>query len=555
MVMVPILKLRLGRHTAITALTLAAGGGLLGGIAAMQAAAPVAPPPYLRNFPSFAPAITPQMPGDVDIGLKKKLEAAGRFADVQREFDLYSWQMFLALAWPTDNQGRAAPKITANAFGAPHWTLWNNSSAIFQTDGSRPAACATPGVKMLTLTRDLSRPVSRGLQPFSTALVSNADPRKTRFLGVVSAVGELNAGNLSEIDQAFSGPLIDQNGEFVFYEIMIDPNETNYLCANSLYNINGQVKFSNDKKTVAMPSGTPNQDWSGSFELKFAWRILKPGQDDFSRFYTTPAVVMDQGKDGKPVERKVVVGLVGMHIGHKSETSPQWIWSTFEQVDNLDVDPVAHPKLKPSFTDPNCPLCAVNQLPVAKNGVYPRIPTQAWRAIPIPRDKIALNTQVQAVLRQMGSVWQYYELIDTQWPTEPGAAPSAWDSGLPLSAANKPGGHPTPVMLTNITMETYFQKGNQPACKSEELPNNVSCPSGPADPPVWNAWLNASKTPVKPGVNTLTFITESCTGCHSSAGVWTSYDPVKKTGQQSGQLTADFSWLLAQKAAWNNVKP
>jgi hypothetical protein len=36
----------------------------------------------------------------------------------------------------------------------------------------------------------------------------------------------------------------------------------------------------------------------------------------------------------------------------------------------------------------------------------------------------------------------------------------------------------------------------------------------------------------------------------------TSYDPVKKTGTntQSGQLTADFSWLLAQKAAWNNVK-
>jgi hypothetical protein len=44
-----------------------------------------------------------------------------------------------------------------------------------------------------------------------------------------------------------------------------------------------------------MPFGTPHQDWSGSTELKFAWRILQKGKDDFSRFYTTPAVVIDQG--------------------------------------------------------------------------------------------------------------------------------------------------------------------------------------------------------------------------------------------------------------------
>jgi hypothetical protein len=36
-------------------------------------------------------------------------------------------------------------------------------------------------------------------------------------------------------------------------------------------------------------------------------------------------------------------------------------------------------------------------------------------------------------------------------------------------------------------------------------------------------------------------------GCHSSAGIYTSYtDPKHNT--QSGPLTADFSWLMAQKA-------
>ena len=544
---------KIGWRALTSALVGLVGGGALFAAGAINAAAPVKPA-YLAAFPYFAPKVTPQMPGDVDIALKTQLENAKKFPQVQREFDLYSWQMFLALNWPTNNQGQAAPALTDTKFGAPHWTLWHNSADIFQTDGAKPKACGLePKARTLVLTREMAKPVSKGLAAFSAQATASTDPRTTRFLGVVSAVGELNAGNLaqlSEIGQAFTGPLIDQNGEFVFYEIMIDPNEVGYLCDKGLYNINGQVDFSKAGGTVDMPIGTPQQDWSGSFELKLAWRILKPGKDDFSRFYTTPAVVMDQGPDGKPVERKVIVGLVGMHIGHKSTTSPQWIWSTFEQVDNLDVDNVANPNLSPSFFDPNCPICAVNQLPQpGANGVYPRIPTQVSRAIPIPGDKLALNAQAQAALKQQGSVWQYYALIDTQWPTSPKTPPSPWDGGLPNSVVNKPGGNPTPVMLTNITMETYFQTGNQQACHGQERPAGVNCP---AVPPVWSSTLNNKPPPLVKTAhpNTLTFQSESCMGCHSSAGIYTSYDPKTQTGTQSGQLSADFSWLPSQKASW-----
>ena len=187
--------------------------------------------------------------------------------------------MFLALNWPTDSTGKPAARITDSGPGlAPAWTLWHASSSIFQTDGAPPQACsAPPAARKLVLRRDLSKPVSHGLRPFSSQAIANADHRQKRFLGVMSAVGELNAGNLgSDIKQAFSGPLIDQNNEFVFYEIMIDPNEVNYLCANRLYNINGQVAFSKAGGKVAMPWGVDSQDGSGSFELKLAWRILKP---------------------------------------------------------------------------------------------------------------------------------------------------------------------------------------------------------------------------------------------------------------------------------------
>jgi hypothetical protein len=545
--------------TAVVAIGLFATAGTM-------EAAPPARPADLANFPNFAPTLTPQLPGDVDVTLKTQLEAAKKFSQVQREFDLYSWQMFLALNWPTNDQGRAARRITDTKFGAPFWTLWHSSSSIFQTDGAPPQACGDPpAARRLTLRRDLSKPVSRGLRPFSAAATANADHRRKRFLGVFSAGGELKAATaLEETDPAFSGPLFDQNGEIVFYEIMIDPNEVDYLCANNLYNINGQLAFSQNGGKVVMPSGSQNIDRSGAWELKLAWRILKDADIKGGRYHMMPATVIDQGH----VERNVTVGLVGMHIGHKTASSPQWVWSTFEQVDNVEVDPVAHPNLNPSFFDPNCWICAVNQEPAAdSNGVYPTTPTQVWRAIAIPPDKRALNAQAQAALRKIGSVWQYYQLIDTQWPTDPSTPPSAWNGGLPDAVANKPGGDPTPVFLTNITMETYFQGANlfpgtqtspvnQIACNGAEVTGGGPCPaSGPAVPPVWTSPLNNSNNPVKPGINTLIFATESCMGCHSSAGIWTSYDPKTGNGTQSGQLSGDFSWLMSQKAHYFGGAP
>ncbi len=547
--------------------TVAAAGAVvaaIGAVALPVALARQAPtlPAYLQSFPDFNPAITAQMPGDVDPGLKAKLEQAQKFPQVQREFDLYSWQMFLALNWPTNDTGQAAKTFTDTSFGSPHWTLWQSSPEIFQTDGATPSACSQGATRKLATTRTaLAKPISKGLPAFSAAAVKT-DHRKTRFLGVISAVGELNASTqLSEIGQAFTGPLIDQNGEFVFYEILIDPNEVNYICANSLYNINGQVAFSqNGTQSVSMPWGDASQDWSGVFELKLAWRIMTK-KDDLSRYYTMPAVVMDQTPKG-PKERPVTVGLVGMHIAHKTTSSPQWIWSTFEHVDNLDVDDVANPNLKPSFYDPNCQICTVNQLPQQdSNGIYPRTPVQAWRAVPIPSDKQALNAQVRTALAGLGSVFQYYQLVDTQWPTSPTTPPTPYTTGLPGSVANKPGGQPTPTYLTNITMETYFQGGAEEACNAQEgVPNSVNClnpPSTPnpaASPQIWTSPMNNSGTAGLPGLHTQIFGTESCMGCHSSAGIYSSYTPATPTAPasstKSGQLTGDFSWLFSQKAAW-----
>jgi hypothetical protein len=540
---------KLRRAASLAALGLLAAGAVAVPLVLQAQTLKSAPTPaYLAAFPNFAPGVTAQMPGDVDVALKTSLEKAGKFPLVQREFDLYSWQMFFAVNWPTNKAGQPAPALGQTAFGPPKWSWWNTSPQIYQTDGAVPAACAAPGQLRAAAKPNLAKPLFVGLSAFP-AEAAAADPQTTRFLGVISAVGNVTVNTpMNDIKQAFTGPLIDQNGEFVYYEILIDPNEVDYLCANKLYNINGQVDFAKAVGSVNMPSGQDGRDWSGSFEIKIAWKVLGKN-DDPSRFFTMDGYIKDEAADNSEVNRKVRLGLVGLHIGHKSLTSPQWIWSTFEQVDNLGNDPVGHPGFGPSFSNPGCPLCAVNQTPVADGkGVYPRIPVQAWRAIPIPDDKVALNAQVRAAMAKTGSVWQYYQLIDTQWPTQPGP-PASPTGPLPAAVANKPGGEPTPAYLTNITMETYFQGGNAVACTQTE--GNPGCkPKQPAS----TGFLIAKGTVPAgiPSASTTIFATESCTGCHSSAGIYTSYDPATKTFTQSGPLTGDFSWLMAQKAQWKN---
>ena len=93
------LSLRSSKHILAAAVATVA-------IAAAQPAAAQSRPAYLANFPNIAPNLTPgQLPGDVDTAMQKDLEKKSEFAKVQRLFDLWSWQAFLSLNWPTNDQG------------------------------------------------------------------------------------------------------------------------------------------------------------------------------------------------------------------------------------------------------------------------------------------------------------------------------------------------------------------------------------------------------------------------------------------------------------------
>ncbi len=476
--------------------------------------APASPPHQLFAF-------SPVIPSDVDSGQIGTLMKESKVAQAQRAFDVFSWQQFLAMNWPTGEQGKSAPGITDTAFGPPAWLRWHESSEVFREGGQPPA----PG-ELLTVKP--SRQAVTWRHGVALGSLSTTD-RSTRVLSTVSATQKLTS--LDDTQQAFSHPIWDQNGNVVFYEILLNDAETQYIVQNKLYSLDGQIAFASNHNAINLPAGIFNDTKQvGAIELKLAWKVLDAAAGDSAqRYFTSQAVVLDADKSW----RKVTVGLVGMHISHKTGSSPQWVWSTFEHVDNLQVNSLdtvtvggKEQSLRASFNNADCETCLVNTYPPAQDAATGKKRTQIARAVPIPDATRQLNEQVQSKLREIKSVWQYYELINTQWPTDPSApATTPGPDTLPGSVENKSGGKPTPVFLTNSVMETYFQGGNQKVSTQEQ-----GSPAGPKE---------------------RLFATESCMGCHYSAGIANSFTTSPngtKTAVFSGPTTSDFSWLFQKRA-------
>jgi hypothetical protein len=237
--------------------------------------------------------------------------------------------------------------------------------------------------------------------------------------------------------------------------------EFNYIVAHKLYNSASQKP----PFVISFPPGNNTTSEVGSVHVKAAWKILNlsgPGQrDDASRFYTAQALIYTPGI---PSAFQATVGLVGLHIAHKTMSRPEWIWSTFEQVDNAadapdkpgqPIPPPPNPPNQYSFTNWNCPIA---QCPPPNKQVdqTSNQPVQVLRVTPIVDTK-TLNAQFQQALRAWNpkNVWQYYQLVSTQWPTKPSNTTAFGD--------------PRPAFLANTVIETFFQ-GPSPAHPTSQDP-------------------------------------------------------------------------------------
>jgi hypothetical protein len=483
----------------------------------------------------------------------------------QRLFDIFAWRSFIALNWAAARNGAPDPGKGFEDQKTPKvWEFWEPTAAVFKADGSRPDWLGTD---------------QHSLDHFKAGW--RATP------------------SVDEGKQAFSGPLIDQNGHWVHYVSFMNHGEFDYLVEHELYNLEGQAAYQRDH-SIEFPQNDDSR--AGAIEIKLAWKVLTPQEVNSHRFLVrelpvveyVPAGVADSSpvnadstggalkvppahKSGKTADNieagkgkagtatskvtRETLGLIGMHIAMRTRSSPQWIWATFEQIDNTRLDrhsgDASHPlPAHPSLSNPDNPLVLVgaNVLP-AFNAVGPNGPINDWdeskpiapvevlRLVPPPQGTDAINVIAQSFLGEKGSVFRYYELNGTQWPTHPNAkAVPGGQGSAPESINFKMPGEVVPVYLTNATMETYFQHGFQAAAPLEQDDRTAL---------IFDT--------------TMVFGTESCAGCHYSAGACIGFRkdasgkllhddkgnklPIFGQNGNSGLTgNANFSWLLQLEA-------
>jgi len=315
------------------------------------------------------------------------------------------------------------------------WGTYREAYELYRIDNAAPAAFASPAV-----TNTVCGPAAPGI----------------KFLMMASKSGTL----LQDADQAFSFPLVDQNNNYVYYEIRFNADQYEFVRRNGL-DLAKNLMAAEMKAPIAMPISAAKPCREGAVMLKAAWKQMTSA-DDPSRYYTVKAKILQ--KSNAPCA-DVTMGLVAFHIGHKVDGFAQWIWSSFEQVDNVPNDDGSRPAGRMTFNngtaDPQTVGGWANR-PDSKQLLAPgdRKKAQVTRLNPIPTtpagsSTVDLNKFYREALAK--TVWTNYQLVITQWP----AAPVPKDKFKPKENQGvypQDSGGPFPVNnAVNTAMETFFQ--------------------------------------------------------------------------------------------------
>jgi hypothetical protein len=393
----------------------------------------------------------------------------------------FAWQEFIYANWKADpnNPGTPDPNAQPSSFGTPNDT----SATVWES--------------FLGASQVFSQPVS------DTAAAWSAKRPQVITLTRLSKLGD---AVLDSIGQAGDGKWItDQRGLPAFYDIRLNQDEYDYITKNvfagsDLTTFAGQSACAsqpgkNGRGGFNLPAGNASGNTDvdclgnvttygqgvGTMEIKAAWVVL-PADGSLNYRYKT-AIAQYTLPGGAPTQ--ATMGLVGLHIIHKVPGADQFIWATFEQIDN-DPDnnngnPVA-PTLPPNsnqkpspgytFFNPKCNpqtdtyyKCVPNTLPgvpcpVGKPptpGCFPySAPMQITRMTAVDSQANQVTGYAWSLL-PANSVFNYYRLIDVQWPNS--ASPVPPQSRVPLSTGDITPSSATRI-VANTTLETYMQTKN-----------------------------------------------------------------------------------------------
>ena len=336
-----------------------------------------------------------------------------------RFFDDFSWRAFVAMVWPAQAGQRGVPDANqpVGTVGVP--LVFETLKAdweVFQPGGATPS----------------DWDYFTGQNPCGLASVGFND----LLLADFSKFGNLGLAGFGNL----VGALGAQNGTYVRYQTGFNQTEYTQILGQRLY-------LQANLKNVTF------QD--GSVDVKAAWLVMD-GIAHPERYYTRTAWVFDLSS-GKCSPQ--TVGLVGLHIVSKTPSRPQWIWSSFEQIDNI---PQAGAQAPYAFNDGTATPMPTPPDPI---GFPPPTPTptpvfNVTRLKPISTSTQGTNTKYQQALAGQGTgVWQFYQLVMTQWPIAPDqpANPGSPNFTFPGTAG-------ATTAFSNVVMETFDQASIGTGC-------------------------------------------------------------------------------------------
>ncbi|MFW2372690.1 MAG: hypothetical protein ACN4GM_06170 [Gammaproteobacteria bacterium] len=372
----------------------------------------------------------------------------------QSQVDCFAWQSFIALNWPED---------TTKRFGDPadlsfvQWETYIPINVLFPAKGVAPPAWGS-------LVSD------KYAKMFNTQNII-LDKNNTKLLTLPSKI--TSSDTLIEFGTGQAAPangpswLGAQNSTNVWYEIKLNKDYYDYVVENGYYN--AKTQHADAKKNIPMVFPKGNTSGTvGAIELKAAWmEVTDTSLEKWSRYKLSKAAVLDPLTDEL---RTITVALVGLHILHKTENQPTWVWATFEQVDNVPGS--STPPHGYNFKNDQCVTqtvdlsgggtttvtCVDNTSPPYELTSAKPVPIQLSRhnAIDIV-DAGPINTKMQKTIKKYypDSVWQYYELVDVIWsqslqadPTKPIQIPRKINASSMQSGAH---------IVANTTLESYVQ--------------------------------------------------------------------------------------------------
>ncbi|WP_083942834.1 hypothetical protein [Sphingomonas soli] len=405
----------------------------------------------------------------------------------ETQIDCFAWASFVALNWQADpaKPGYPDPSVGPSAFGtgtAPLvWETYKEAAAVFGPVLKGTWQDKRPAIKVLTRT---------------------------------SKTGDLD---MSDITQAGGGHhwLTSQRGDITYYEVMMNRDEFEFITSQPGFDLTtaaGQLACAMQpgkqdgedgphtgqmRGGLVLPEG-PHVAWDdmdcagnvrtfgdsvGAMELKASWIALPADGSLNYRYKTALAELVDPVTKAK---RTVTVGLTGLHIARKRFPMHQWTWATFEHIDNSPDEalnggwsaPVLppNPNQKPSpgytFFNPQCDpkansyKCVHNAPPVRCTASQIvcnpyNAPMQITRLNPVPAAANGVTAWFWSLMPAK-SVFNYYRLVNVQWPQTPGN-PQTPGEKIPLNQGNpKPAGNPNgkgsaATILSNTTMESFAQ--------------------------------------------------------------------------------------------------